>query len=87
MRCLAMVALAVLAGCGVFRPATEQCDKPAVYADAPEAPLLVVPEGVEAPDTRNVLRIPEVKTPERPPDGRCVDAPPSYFPNRTPEPG
>ncbi len=87
MRLLLILASVALAGCGLIKPASEQCDKPAAYANSPEAPPLVVPPGVDAPDTRNALRIPELKTPEKPSDGRCVDVPPSYFPDRTPEQG
>lgn len=87
MRYLLIATVAVLAGCSVLAPAYDRCDKPAAYADAAEVPPLAIPEGVDAPDRRNALRIPEVVAPRKPPDGRCVDAPPDYFPNRTPGQG
>ena len=87
MRFLVILAVLLLAGCGVIAPAYDRCDKPAAYANSPEVPPLVTPEGVDAPDTRSALKVPELTTPEKPPDGRCVDVPPGYFPNRTPEKG
>lgn len=87
MRFLLILAVVWLAGCGLVSPAYDRCDKPASYVNSPEAPPLVTPEGVDAPDTRSALRIPELQTPEKPSDGRCVDAPPDYSPNRTPEKG
>jgi opacity protein-like surface antigen len=39
---------------------------------------LRVPAGADLPDTRNALKIPDVKAPELPPDpGRCLEHPPS----------
>ena len=39
---------------------------------------LRVPTGADLPDTRNALKIPEMKGPELPPDpGSCLDHPPS----------
>lgn len=87
MRFLVLPVLMVLAGCGVISPAYDRCDKPAPYAGSPEAPPLVTPEGVNAPDTRNALKIPELTAPEKPLDGRCVDIPPSYLPSGAPEKG
>lgn len=83
-----VVAMAlVAAGCGAIAPAYDRCDKPAPYANAEEAPPLVVPEGVEAPNTRNALRIPEITAVEKPLDGRCVDTPPSFVTTRAAEQG
>ena len=78
MRVLALIALLALAGCGAFRPTFENCDETPAYAGAKELPPLRVPEGVDAPDTRNALKVPAVTVPEKPLDGRCIDAPPSY---------
>ena len=87
MRFLVILAVLSLAGCGLIAPSYDRCDKVPPYANATEAPPLVMPEGVDAPDTRNALKVPELALPEKPRDGRCVDAPPSYTPNRTPEKG
>lgn len=87
MRLLVLPALVMLTGCGLISPEYDRCDKPPPYAGSQEAPPLVTPEGVDAPDTRNALKIPEPSAPEKPRDGRCVDIPPSFLPNRTPEKG
>ena len=87
---LAPVLLALLAttltiaGCNPFRrhsSADELCKEPEGYAHAKEAKTLVIPAGLESPDTRNALRIPDLSTPE--PPGRkkgqgCLDEPPNY---------
>ena len=83
---LAVVLLAMLAtaGCNPFRRHSadnELCKEPVSYADAKEGKMLIIPAGLEAPDTRNALRIPDLSTPEPPPrkksDG-CLDEPPNY---------
>ena len=84
MRLLALIALLALAGCGAFRPTFEDCDETPAHAGAKELPPLRVPEGVDAPDTRNALKVPAVTVPEKPLDGRCIDAPPSYGSPRAP---
>ena len=83
---LAPVLLVMLmtAGCNPFRrhsAANELCKEPEGYAQATEAKTLAIPAGLESPDTRNALRIPDLSTPE--PPGRkkgqgCLDEPPSY---------
>ena len=84
MRILLLFSLLALSGCGLMKPTYESCAETPRYAGARELPPLEVPEGVDAPDTRNALKIPDVASAERPLDGRCVDAPPPYFP---PQPG
>lgn len=87
MRFLVILALTSLAGCGLLSPAHDRCDKQPPYVNSPEARPLVIPEGVDAPDTRSALRVPDLTTPEKPLDGRCVDAPPSYVPAQAPDKG
>jgi uncharacterized lipoprotein len=87
MRVLALIAMLALAGCGAFRPTFESCDEVPPYAGAKEIAPLKVPEGVDAPDTRNALKIPAVTTPEKPLAGRCIDAPPSYAVPKAPAAG
>lgn len=75
---LALAALA-LTGCRSL-----SCSPPPSTGEGDSIPPLEVPLGMEAPDTRNALKIPELDQPERPrtkADG-CLDAPPSYFPDR-----
>jgi uncharacterized lipoprotein len=91
---LGVTLLAVLAtsGCNPFRrnsAAPELCKAPEGYAEAAEAPTLRVPTGLQAPDTRNALRIPDLTTP--PPPARtkeqgCLDQPPPYTVAKPAEP-
>lgn len=50
------------------------------YVGAKEMPPLKAPEGLDAPDTRNALRVPPLNTPERVRgrDEPCLDAPPPF---------
>jgi uncharacterized lipoprotein len=73
-----------LTGCKAIFPSTTDCTERLPYMDAQEVPRLVIPEGMDAPNTQAALRIPEVRTPERPNDGRCLDYPPRY--RNTPPP-
>lgn len=81
---LTLLAVLATAGCNPFRrnsAAAEVCKEPISYAQAAEAATLKIPVGLESPDTRNALRIPDLNTPEPPPrkkeDG-CLDQPPQY---------
>ena len=67
---------AALAGC----KALSSCNAPPTYGTDQTIPPLTIPEGLEAPDTRNALHIPDLKEPERP-RGKsepCLDEPPSF---------
>jgi uncharacterized lipoprotein len=50
------------------------------YAGAKEMPPLKAPPGLDAPETRNALRVPPLDTPERVrgPNEPCLDTPPPY---------
>jgi uncharacterized lipoprotein len=81
---LALLAMLVTAGCNPFRRHSakdEVCKEPEGYAQAREAKSLAIPAGLESPDTRNALRIPDLTSAEPPPrkqaDG-CLDQPPNY---------
>lgn len=68
-----------LAGCGWLPDAYSGCDDAKPYQSATQAEPLRVPAGADLPDTRNALKIPEVKTPELPAEaGTCLDHPPPY---------
>jgi hypothetical protein len=72
-----LAGLALLAGChrgGV------SCAKPGLYAQAQSLPPLRIPAGLDAPDTRGALRIPELNEPEvpRPTVSPCLEEPPKY---------
>ena len=73
-----VILAASAAGCRTY-----SCDAPP-SGTGDTIPPLEVPAGLEPPDTRNALKIPELAEPEAPrteADG-CLDAPPSYFPDR-----
>jgi hypothetical protein len=81
-----LLAAAGVSGCRAF---AENCHEPQEYQTAVSAPPLTVPEGLNAPQTRGALKIPDV--PEqtaraRGPDEPCLDEPPSFYPGR-PKPG
>lgn len=84
MRCLAGIAAVVpLAGCGWLPDAYSGCDEAQPYQSARQVEPLRAPAGADLPDTRNALRIPEVKAPDLPPEpGRCLDHPPPYVQER-----
>ena len=77
-RVLVTVAIVLVAGC---RSLGGSCHDPQPYEQAQELPPLRIPPGLEAPDTRNALRIPELNEPEPPPrkpGDPCLDEPPRY---------
>lgn len=56
------------------------CLKPGAYVGARDEKPLQVPAGLDAPDTRAALKIPELKQPPKvrtAADG-CLDAPPKF---------
>jgi uncharacterized lipoprotein len=81
---LAVLAMLMTAGCNPFRRhsrAEEICKEPEGYAQANEAKTLAIPAGLESPDTRSALRIPDLATPEPPARKKgqgCLDEPPNY---------
>lgn len=81
----ALTALVLLSGCGVFRG---NCHEPGAYTKAQSIPLLNIPPGLEAPDTRGALRIPELHEPERPrgPGDACLESPPKISAPQKPVP-
>jgi uncharacterized lipoprotein len=91
---VAVLATLLTAGCNPFRrhsSAQEVCKEPEGYAQAKEAKQLTIPAGLETPDTRSALRIPDLSTPEPPARTRgqgCLDEPPTYaLPAKPKEPG
>jgi uncharacterized lipoprotein len=74
-----LVALSVvLVGCKSLRG--DACLKPGAYVSAQNAAPLKVPEGLDAPDTRAALRIPDLKAPAKPraATAGCLDTPPKF---------
>jgi uncharacterized lipoprotein len=79
------VALAV-AGC---HSGGNVCEKPGIYTLAQSVPPLRIPVGLQTPDTRQALRIPELNVPEPPPRRKgdaCLDEPPKYTTPSGPKP-
>lgn len=76
---LSLVAvLLTLQGC---RAIVGSCHDPQAYQQAQSAKPLQIPAGLEAPDTRNALVIPELNEPAPPArkeGDECLDRPPSY---------
>jgi len=79
---LGFVAMACLA-LGACRHGPARCAKPGVYAQAESIPPLRIPPGLQAPDTRGALRVPESEepAPPLPADAPCLEQPPRYAPN------
>jgi uncharacterized lipoprotein len=59
------------------------CAKPGLYVQAQSVAPLRIPGGLDAPDTRGALRVPDLNEPEapRPAGTPCLDQPPRYAPN------
>jgi uncharacterized lipoprotein len=74
----ATLAASTLVGCKSGKVLCRQSNKD--YVGAKEMPPLKAPEGLEAPDTRNALKVPELATPERARgrDEACLDTPPPF---------
>jgi len=79
IRTLAVIALLGLAGCHTLHE--RACHKVQPYMSAQSAPLLVIPPGLDPPDTTNALRIPQLNEPA-PPSRKgnqpCLDEPPPF---------
>ena len=80
---LLLAVVCATSGCNPFRRKNADlvCKGPQGYSDARSMPALQIPPGLESPDTRNALRVPDLNTPE-PPARResqgCLDTPPKY---------
>jgi opacity protein-like surface antigen len=61
------------------KPSTPHCPEPAVSTDVKNMPSLRVPPGLDAPDTRNAIKVPPLTEPQvaRATD-TCLSAPPSF---------
>jgi hypothetical protein len=70
-----------LSGCQLFRHHRSQgCREPQVTSNIDSLPPLRVPAGLDPPDTRNGVRIPQLNEPERSraKTEPCLSEPPSY---------
>jgi uncharacterized lipoprotein len=68
--------LVLLGACSGFR--ARNCNKPEVYAAAENRAPLRIPVGLDGPDTRAALKIPELNEPEVPrgQNDNCLEEPP-----------
>ena len=73
-----VLAVSALSGCGKRMVACKQDTRD--YAGAQELPPLKAPAGLDAPNTRNALKVPPLNTPERVRgrDEPCLDQPPPF---------
>lgn len=79
---IATLLAVILAGCKSFGGGGGGCDKPREYTNSESIPTLQVPPGMDQPNTRGAMRVPELDTPERVrgPGEPCLDQPPPYAP-------
>jgi len=83
--------LVPLSGCHLVRGiSTSACNDTQGYMKQRSVDPLKIPAGLDAPDTTNALRLPQLNEPAPPPRRRktaCLDAPPPFKvpqPTRTP---
>ena len=84
---LGLVATTGLSGC--FKSKLSSCNQTNKdYAGAREVPPLQAPPGLDAPNTRNALKVPPLNTPERVrgKDEPCLDIPPPFASQKTAAP-
>jgi uncharacterized lipoprotein len=78
-----LFAATAISGCKSKMVSCRQDNKD--YAGAREMPPLTAPPGLDAPNTRNSLKVPPLKTPERVRgrDEPCLDIPPPFASPKT----
>jgi uncharacterized lipoprotein len=79
----AMLCTVAMTGCKSKMASCSQSNKD--YASAQEMPPLKAPPGLDAPSTRNALKVPPLNTPERMrgKDEPCLDIPPPFASSKT----
>ena len=80
-----ILSVTMISGCKSRMVSCKQDDKD--YAEARELPPLTAPPGLDAPNTRNSLKVPPLATPERVRgrDEGCLDTPPPFATPKTTE--
>ncbi|HEY2419355.1 MAG TPA: hypothetical protein VGH84_15645 [Steroidobacteraceae bacterium] len=83
--CLGLSALQMLSGCTFYnsifhRSHDNGCSEKPFQGNSENLPGIVVPEGLSAPDTRNVVKVPVLTEPERvrARSEPCLAQPPNY---------
>ena len=75
-----LLASSLMSSCSWISRHGDKCREPVVPADVQNnAPLKAAAE-LDAPDTRNAIKVPELTEPEKPRDAsvKCLSLPPSY---------
>ncbi|HEU4593384.1 MAG TPA: hypothetical protein VFS13_20970 [Steroidobacteraceae bacterium] len=78
---LVLVSTFAVMASGCFKSKMTSCNQSNKdYAGAQEVPPLQAPPGLDAPNTRNALKVPPLNTPERVrgKDEPCLDIPPPF---------
>ena len=75
-----MAVLVTASGCSWFHRGSHKCREPMMRSGVANGPGLALPPGLDAPDARGAVRIPELKEPEQPRSARdpCLSTPPDY---------
>jgi uncharacterized lipoprotein len=76
-----ILALAALAGSCAFWRDDDPCESAEEYQQAESAPEIVVPPGLDAPDSDTAMVIPAGPLPDEPlaKNAACLQRPPNYF--------
>jgi uncharacterized lipoprotein len=79
---LVIAASAVMSGCHLFSKLTPDCHSAQEYQRAGQRAPLIVPSGLDSPNTQGALAIPTVDAAPPPPGPKdaCLDLPPKYKP-------
>jgi uncharacterized lipoprotein len=79
---LVIAASAVMSGCHLFSKLTPDCHSAQEYQRAGQLPPLIVPQGLDSPNTQGALVIPTIGVAPPPPGPKdaCLDLPPKYKP-------
>ena len=66
--------------CSWMHHGQARCREPAIGGNSKDLPPLKVPAGLDAPDTRNAIKVPPLNEPEVPrvPSDPCLSQPPSF---------
>ena len=72
--------VALLSGCHLFGKSKSDCQSSQEYQRARQMPPLMVPAGLDSPNTQGSLAIPTVAVAPAPPGSKdtCLDVPPRY---------
>ena len=80
-----IAASALMSGCHIFTKLNPDCHTKQEYQHALSVAPLIVPNGLDSPNTQGALVIPKVELAPPPPGPRdtCFDVPPHYQPAPT----